>query len=143
MKVSTENDNNFGYEKIKIVVDNIPLMLQSTIELFNFSSNFNGFFFGCKVIILLGYWWILKHFCNFISKRGLKGVQIKTFCIIWRFIEYWFLIQFWCKFFIWIDWAESFQYYDDGFVLSFVVSEIISTDMGQQKPNSKIWTFLF
>jgi len=25
MKVSTENDNNFGYEKIRIVVDNIPL----------------------------------------------------------------------------------------------------------------------
>jgi hypothetical protein len=27
MKVSTENDNNFGYEKITIVVDNIPLMM--------------------------------------------------------------------------------------------------------------------
>jgi hypothetical protein len=27
MKVSTENDNNFGYEKITIVVDNIPLKL--------------------------------------------------------------------------------------------------------------------
>jgi hypothetical protein len=27
MKVSTENDNNFGYEKIKILVDNIPLSL--------------------------------------------------------------------------------------------------------------------
>jgi hypothetical protein len=25
MKVSTENDNNFGYEKITIVVDNSPL----------------------------------------------------------------------------------------------------------------------
>jgi hypothetical protein len=25
MKVSTENDNNFGYEKTTIVVDNIPL----------------------------------------------------------------------------------------------------------------------
>ena len=25
MKVSTENDNNFGYEKITIVVDNMPL----------------------------------------------------------------------------------------------------------------------
>ena len=25
MKVGTENDNNFGYEKITIVVDNIPL----------------------------------------------------------------------------------------------------------------------
>ena len=26
MKVSTEHDNNFGYEKITIVVDNIPLI---------------------------------------------------------------------------------------------------------------------
>jgi hypothetical protein len=25
MKVSTENDNNFGYEKIMILEDNIPL----------------------------------------------------------------------------------------------------------------------
>jgi hypothetical protein len=25
MKVSTENDNNFGYEKIMILLDNIPL----------------------------------------------------------------------------------------------------------------------
>jgi hypothetical protein len=25
MKVRTENDNNFGYEKITILVDNIPL----------------------------------------------------------------------------------------------------------------------
>jgi hypothetical protein len=25
MKISTENDNNCGYEKITIVVDNIPL----------------------------------------------------------------------------------------------------------------------
>jgi hypothetical protein len=25
MKVSTGNDNNFGYEKIMIAVDNIPL----------------------------------------------------------------------------------------------------------------------
>jgi hypothetical protein len=28
MKISTENDNNFGYEKITIVVDNIPLNLK-------------------------------------------------------------------------------------------------------------------
>ena len=27
MKVSTENENNFGYKKITIVVDNIPLSL--------------------------------------------------------------------------------------------------------------------
>jgi hypothetical protein len=28
MKVSTENDNNYGYEKITILVDNIPLSKQ-------------------------------------------------------------------------------------------------------------------
>jgi hypothetical protein len=27
MKVSTEKDNNFGYEQITILVDNIPLIL--------------------------------------------------------------------------------------------------------------------
>jgi hypothetical protein len=27
MKVSTENDNNFGYEKITNLVDNIPLKI--------------------------------------------------------------------------------------------------------------------
>ena len=27
MKVSTKNDNNFGYEKIMILVDNMPLKL--------------------------------------------------------------------------------------------------------------------
>jgi hypothetical protein len=26
MKFSTENDNNFGYEKIRILVDNMPLI---------------------------------------------------------------------------------------------------------------------
>jgi hypothetical protein len=31
MKVSTENDNNFGYEKITIVVDNIPLTKRNVI----------------------------------------------------------------------------------------------------------------
>jgi hypothetical protein len=29
MKVSTENDNNFGYEKITILVDNIPLNIKT------------------------------------------------------------------------------------------------------------------
>ena len=36
MKVSTENDNNFGYEKITILVDNIPL---------NWLTGFRGNFF--------------------------------------------------------------------------------------------------
>ena len=33
MKVSTENDNNFGYEKITIVVDNIPLSQKGLLAL--------------------------------------------------------------------------------------------------------------
>ena len=36
MKVSTENDNHFGYEKITILVDNIPL---------NWLTGFRGNFF--------------------------------------------------------------------------------------------------
>jgi hypothetical protein len=39
MKVSTENDNNFGYEKITIVVDNIPL-IDMTILLLKKSTMF-------------------------------------------------------------------------------------------------------
>jgi hypothetical protein len=34
-KVSTENDNNFGYEKIMILVDNIPLSSQSHFNMYN------------------------------------------------------------------------------------------------------------
>jgi hypothetical protein len=37
MKVSTENDNNFGYEKITILVDNIPL---SSIIFGHFLENY-------------------------------------------------------------------------------------------------------
>jgi hypothetical protein len=33
MKVSTENDNNFGYEKNTIVVDNIPLRIVAQANL--------------------------------------------------------------------------------------------------------------
>jgi hypothetical protein len=33
MKVSTENDNNFGYEKITILVDNMPLTFQQIPDL--------------------------------------------------------------------------------------------------------------
>ena len=40
MKVSTENDNNFGYEKITIVVDNIPLS-----NIFFFKRSCVHFFF--------------------------------------------------------------------------------------------------
>ena len=31
MKISTENDNNFGYEKITILVDNIPLIIRKNM----------------------------------------------------------------------------------------------------------------
>jgi len=33
MKVSTENDNNFGYEKITVLVDNMPLTYPSIYTL--------------------------------------------------------------------------------------------------------------
>ena len=42
MKVSTENDNNFWYEKITIVVDNIPLSDILTIL---------GIIWACKVFL--------------------------------------------------------------------------------------------
>jgi hypothetical protein len=38
MKVSTENDNNFGYEKITILVDNIPLRGEIDDNFFCFVS---------------------------------------------------------------------------------------------------------
>jgi hypothetical protein len=38
MKVSTENDNNFGYEKITILVDNIPLIPILLFEYFKEKS---------------------------------------------------------------------------------------------------------
>ena len=40
MKVSTENDNNFGYEKITILVDNIPL--KRIYDISNLISNTGG-----------------------------------------------------------------------------------------------------
>jgi hypothetical protein len=40
MKVSTENDNNFGYEKITIVVDNIPLTVALSKRSFVLSGHF-------------------------------------------------------------------------------------------------------
>jgi hypothetical protein len=35
VKVSTENDNNFGYEKITILVDNIPLNVGDQLDRWN------------------------------------------------------------------------------------------------------------
>jgi hypothetical protein len=41
MKVSTEIDNNFGYEKIMQLVDNIPLRESDTLLIFKVTgSNF-------------------------------------------------------------------------------------------------------
>jgi hypothetical protein len=39
MKVSTENDNNYGYEKITILVDNIPLSKQKVKIFFKKHDN--------------------------------------------------------------------------------------------------------
>ena len=50
MKVSTENDNNFGYEKITIVVDNIPLRLYIVIYINKMiKQNTNKFQNGFKI----------------------------------------------------------------------------------------------
>ena len=54
MKVSTENDNNFGYEKITILVDNIPL--NTWIEILKFLKifeNFEIFYLNFKVYLFL------------------------------------------------------------------------------------------
>ena len=56
MKVSTENDNNFGYEKITIVVDNIPLKMRHSTGEMLCASSFNILFlkwrFEIKVNIM-------------------------------------------------------------------------------------------
>jgi hypothetical protein len=45
MKVSTENDNNFGYEKITIVVDNIPLIIGFSNDITTFTNEYDSFLF--------------------------------------------------------------------------------------------------
>jgi hypothetical protein len=56
MKVSTENDNNFGYEQITIVVDNMPLK----VNMFCFNSIDNedmlNIFFILIYFFILFYW---------------------------------------------------------------------------------------
>jgi hypothetical protein len=44
MKVSTENDNNIGYEKITILVDKMPLRTKNNEEcsLTHYSKKFDG-----------------------------------------------------------------------------------------------------
>jgi hypothetical protein len=39
MKVSTENHNNFGYEKITILVDNIPLSQHQMLKKKGYVTN--------------------------------------------------------------------------------------------------------
>ena len=57
MKVSTENDNNFGYEKITIVVDNKPLKwIDEFIEEISV--------FVRVVVLYIGYWIILAGSLN-------------------------------------------------------------------------------
>jgi hypothetical protein len=43
MKVSTEIDNNFGYEKITQLVDNIPLNPQALVDRTLWKADFDGF----------------------------------------------------------------------------------------------------
>jgi hypothetical protein len=46
MKVSTENANNFGNEKITIVVDNIPLMCCRLFDVYVVGLFGRSLFFG-------------------------------------------------------------------------------------------------
>jgi hypothetical protein len=47
MKVSTEIDNNFGYEKITQLVDNIPLMQRA--KLFAYTRRYKAYSAGQTV----------------------------------------------------------------------------------------------
>ena len=57
MKVSTENDNNFGYEKITILVDKMPLR-RNNKEMLNYIFDFQDLLYITQA-----------HMCN-ISKHN-------------------------------------------------------------------------
>ena len=52
MKVGTENDNNFGYEKITILGDNMPLR-RNNKEMLNYIFDQQGEYCICTVIYFL------------------------------------------------------------------------------------------
>jgi hypothetical protein len=61
IKVSTENDNNFGYEKITIVVDNkYP---------FNMFFNFNLIPFNFFELLFTSIYDLIKHKCKFLTSQ--------------------------------------------------------------------------
>jgi hypothetical protein len=53
MKVSTEIDNNFGYEKITQLVDNIPLINVVVLLVYQYKVNINqcGFLFAYQYVL--------------------------------------------------------------------------------------------
>jgi hypothetical protein len=53
MKVSTENDNNFGYEQITIVVDNMPLK----VNMFCFNSIDNE-----DMLNIFSFWYTFSYY---------------------------------------------------------------------------------
>ena len=89
------------------------------------------FFFVGKMISFMVYCWTIKY-CNFISKRDLKRIQIPKFRIFERYVELLFFIQLWCIYFPWNWFCREIPMSTD-----FLVSEMNSTERGQQKPNSK------
>jgi hypothetical protein len=62
-----------------------------------------------KWSLFWGYWWLIKIFSYFISKRNLIGSKIQKFCILkdkctcTRYIEFLFFVQCWCMYFLWVD----------------------------------------
>jgi len=99
-----------------------------------FSSNFNANP-PPQIIILMGYWWTIKKLGYFILKRGLKRVQNSEIfhIILMQFSLFEFIMP--------SDFGSTL--YVGRFPLSLMVSEINSTERGQQKLNSKMWTLLF
>ena len=61
MKVSTENDNNFGYEKITIVVDNIPLKGKPGFRTTGFISKIIWIQFCWRVTFIIACFFYLQY----------------------------------------------------------------------------------
>ena len=77
MKVSMENDNNFGYEKITIVVDNMPLKKKTKQKWFKLFEH-----------VMLNWikWRNFTLFCALnIPKKNKKNIsKIYIYFILWR-----------------------------------------------------------
>ena len=88
MKVSTENDNNFGYEKITILVDNIPLSQESEWLLYLCVSDIG---FASFYDFSIGCWKCSDSVVFFVFLLDFGNVLT-----VWYFLFfYWILEMFW------------------------------------------------